>query len=70
MAIGEVRCGVIMTSKQRSGWPEMEQQRQRRAEQEGKRRQQRQPVDRLQRLTLNTRTSEAMMNAPATSPVM
>ena len=51
--------------------PEVELQRQRRHQQEGEGGQQRQAVGRLDGLaTLKTRSSEARMKAPATSPVM
>ncbi len=68
--MGEVRCGVIMISKHRSGCPKWQSS--------GKAAQSRKAnaVNSDNRytgsraLTLNTRTSEAMMKAPATSPVM
>src|SRR5262245_53363781 len=70
MAIGDVTCGVIITSRQRSGWP--------RCNSKGSGAQIRNAiaVNKARRyagssaLTSNTRTSDAMMNAPATRPVM
>jgi len=44
--------------------------RQRRNQQKGQRRQQREPICGLDCLDLKTRSSDAKINAPATSPVM
>ena len=63
--MGEVKCGVIMTSKQRSGWPKWNRSGKGAQSRKAKRRQQRKPIDRFQALTLNTLTSDAIMNAPA-----
>src|SRR5262245_48047358 len=70
IAMGDVTCGVIMTSRQRSGWPRCNnngsgaQIRNAMAVRSARR------YAGSSAFTSNTRTNDAMMNAPATRPVM
>jgi hypothetical protein len=67
--MGELRCGVIMIEKQRSGCPRC------RSSGSGAQSRNARDVSNERRytgssgLTLKTRTSDAMINAPATNPV-
>ena len=70
IAIAEERVGRQVHFERALGVAEVQLQRQRRNQQERQRGEQRQPVRGRTASTLNTRSSDARMKAPATSPVM